>query len=195
MRVDIESLSGEAMSVITNAICWAMFAGDGREPIRSDIGELSIECSDEEIARVRSAADRLLIQLALYEQSVAQENPAPWIESTHADVWAAQFLAHAALSEDPEFTTDEGNLIGWFANAIERGRDAGIRSVPCMTAYEIVRCHNKGLPVWVQFGTDGDATWELVTDELVATLTTDIGQMVLHAYVSPNVGDPTPEGS
>jgi hypothetical protein len=40
------------------------------------------------------------------------------METTDAVVWAAEFMKIA-----PE--VDEGAMIGWFANAIENGRDAG----------------------------------------------------------------------
>jgi hypothetical protein len=46
--------------------------------------------------------------------------------TTDAAVWAHEFnLAFAALHEGCEL--DEGWLIGWFANAIEVGRDAGAK--------------------------------------------------------------------
>lgn len=196
MRVDIEDLSAEATHIVVNAICWAMFSGDGREVKKNDDGEPVIEMTEEEIARAKAAADRLLLQLALYEHSVAQEDTTPWVESQYGDVWAEQFLANAHEAEDPNvFLTDKGNLTRWFANAIERGWAAGRMSFPSMTTYDIVRCHRDGLPVFIQFGTDGDATWELVTDELVASLTTDVGQVAVRAYVSPSLGGPTPEGS
>lgn len=41
--------------------------------------------------------------------------------SFDGQVWAKAFLERAKL--DPKFATDEGNLIGWFANAIMRGFD------------------------------------------------------------------------
>lgn len=35
--------------------------------------------------------------------------------------WAKAFVERA--KKDPNFATDEGNMIGWFANAIMRGYD------------------------------------------------------------------------
>lgn len=44
-------------------------------------------------------------------------------DSTDAQVWAKEFVNH--VSQNPAIATDEGAMIGWFANAIEVGRRAG----------------------------------------------------------------------
>ncbi len=42
--------------------------------------------------------------------------------------WSRAFLARAH-NEDPEdFALSQGNLIGWFANAIEAGRGNGVKA-------------------------------------------------------------------
>ena len=42
---------------------------------------------------------------------------------TDAVQWAEAWLA--ALAENPQIPTDKGTMIGWFANAIMAGYDAG----------------------------------------------------------------------
>lgn len=42
-------------------------------------------------------------------------------ESMDAKLWAEAFVQRAKA--DPGFATDEGNMLGWFANAIMRGYD------------------------------------------------------------------------
>jgi hypothetical protein len=44
---------------------------------------------------------------------------------TDAQAWAQQFVQIAR--SNPSIPLDEGSMIGWFANAIEAGRDAGAR--------------------------------------------------------------------
>lgn len=43
------------------------------------------------------------------------------LQSFDARVWAKEFVDRAR--RDPSFATDEGNMIGWFANALMRGFD------------------------------------------------------------------------
>lgn len=47
------------------------------------------------------------------------------IGNTDAQTWAATFLE--TCKEHPAVATDEGALIGWFANAIMAGYDEGVR--------------------------------------------------------------------
>lgn len=50
---------------------------------------------------------------------------------TNARIWAQQFFVAriARLAQDGhDIAYDEGAMLGWFANAIEAGRDAGRRS-------------------------------------------------------------------
>ena len=42
-------------------------------------------------------------------------------QSFDAAVWAKAFVAH--VKANPEIATDEGTMLGWFANAIMRGYD------------------------------------------------------------------------
>lgn len=44
-------------------------------------------------------------------------------QSTDAVVWAKAFVEH--VRRNPAIATDEGTIIGWFANAIMRGWDEG----------------------------------------------------------------------
>ena len=46
------------------------------------------------------------------------------VSTTDARVWAQQFIL--TVSEHPQIPTDEGTMTGWFANAIEAGRGAGL---------------------------------------------------------------------
>jgi hypothetical protein len=48
------------------------------------------------------------------------------IGNTDAQVWAREFVKMAEAN--PAIPTDEGTMLGWFASAIEAGRDAGRRS-------------------------------------------------------------------
>lgn len=49
-------------------------------------------------------------------------------QSFDARDWAQAFIER--VKADPEFATDEGNMIGWFANAIMRGYDERARTDP-----------------------------------------------------------------
>jgi hypothetical protein len=44
---------------------------------------------------------------------------------TDAQVWAQKFIETQRIA--PDIATDEGTMIGWFANAIMSGWDAGAR--------------------------------------------------------------------
>lgn len=44
------------------------------------------------------------------------------IESSDPQLWAKEFIS--AISGDPKLALDEGMMIGWFANAIQAGRNA-----------------------------------------------------------------------
>lgn len=44
------------------------------------------------------------------------------LSTTDAQVWAKEFLR---IYETQDVVLDEGFMIGWFANAIETGREAG----------------------------------------------------------------------
>lgn len=48
-------------------------------------------------------------------------------QSFDARDWAAAFVAH--VQANPAIATDEGTMIGWFANAIMRGYDEHARKL------------------------------------------------------------------
>jgi hypothetical protein len=47
--------------------------------------------------------------------------------TTDAQIWAQEFMERFgwALRDEPACVIDEGLMSGWFANAIETGRNAG----------------------------------------------------------------------
>ena len=45
----------------------------------------------------------------------------PWPQTFDGQTWAKEFIRH--VQERPEIATDEGTMIGWFANAIMVGYD------------------------------------------------------------------------
>lgn len=45
----------------------------------------------------------------------------PWPQTFDGQTWAKEFILH--VQERPEIATDEGTMIGWFANAIMVGYD------------------------------------------------------------------------
>lgn len=47
------------------------------------------------------------------------------LSTTDAQVWARAFMERFGGLTVGEGTVDEGTMIGWFANAIETGREAG----------------------------------------------------------------------
>lgn len=47
------------------------------------------------------------------------------LDSTDARVWAKEWLG--VIAKYPDVPYDEGTMIGWFANAIETGRQAANR--------------------------------------------------------------------
>lgn len=49
--------------------------------------------------------------------------------TTDAKVWAEEFMRVARTQGEQFGLIDEGMMIGWFANAIETGRAAGVMSV------------------------------------------------------------------
>jgi hypothetical protein len=44
-----------------------------------------------------------------------------WPHTVDAQVWAQKWLEH--IAEKPSIATDEGTMLGWFANAIMAGYD------------------------------------------------------------------------
>ncbi len=53
---------------------------------------------------------------------VVWQSPVDLQHTTDALIWAREFRAH--LLKDPTLGTDEGRLVGWFAAAIEAGKNA-----------------------------------------------------------------------
>lgn len=45
----------------------------------------------------------------------------PWPQTFDGQTWAKEFIRH--VKDRPEIATDEGTMIGWFANAIMVGYD------------------------------------------------------------------------
>jgi len=45
----------------------------------------------------------------------------PWPQTFDGQIWAKEFIRH--VKARPEIATDEGTLIGWFANALMVGYD------------------------------------------------------------------------
>jgi hypothetical protein len=50
----------------------------------------------------------------------------------NARVWANEFVGF--VSNKPEIATDEGTMIGWFANAIMAGYDKGVVGIDALRA-------------------------------------------------------------
>lgn len=72
--------------------------------------------------------------------------------TTDAAVWAGVFLE---IDGENKLHGDEGAMIGWFANAIEVGRDAGHRAALRAVQPRILELLGKwGLPPWP--GPDGE---------------------------------------
>ena len=50
-------------------------------------------------------------------------------QTTDARIWAKEWLK--TIKKNPSIPTDEGTMIGWFANAIMAGYDAAKRKCKC----------------------------------------------------------------
>ena len=46
-------------------------------------------------------------------------------DTMDAQIWTTEWLK--TIKEHPEIPTDEGTMLGWFANAIMAGYDAGLK--------------------------------------------------------------------
>ena len=78
-------------------------------------------------ARLRVLAQRLKTpSIVVTMTSAGTEDPPDlsFSETTDARKWGRAFLDRLAMN--PDLASDEGTMIGWFANAIERGRSAGL---------------------------------------------------------------------
>lgn len=63
------------------------------------------------------------------------------LATTDAQVWARRFMeTQRAASAEGRTIVDEGTMIGWFANAIEVGRDAGRNPDPNPLVDAVARC-------------------------------------------------------
>lgn len=51
------------LAAVTNAICFEMFKDDGRPVLNPDTPNAQIDCTEEEVARGRRAAERVLKEL------------------------------------------------------------------------------------------------------------------------------------
>lgn len=56
-------------------------------------------------------------------------------QQTDALIWASEFVKTVEL--DPSLATDEGAMIGWFANAIMAGYDEARRKYEMVNLYEM----------------------------------------------------------
>jgi hypothetical protein len=69
----------------------------------------------------------LSLEIGVVEQS--------WPHTVDARVWVEKWMEH--LKKDPSIATDEGTMLGWFANAIMAGYDTAtlrcVRSNPVAT--------------------------------------------------------------
>src|SRR5574343_514685 len=67
-----------------------------------------------------------------------------WHETTDAVLWTRAWMKH--IEANPSIPTDEGAMIGWFANAImagyDAGRDAGERAGLCRAINSEQDCGN-----------------------------------------------------
>lgn len=97
-------------------------------------------------------------------------------ETTDAVLWAEAFqrtyrdLVHRGYTNPWEKPIDdEGWLLGWFANAIERGRSAGAAPFggvgQAMTGYEVAEAMDAGRKLLIRFLSGGDVTWWLAGDK------------------------------
>ena len=68
--------------------------------------------------------NRLLEMLESVHQTKPDSQQTDWRQSFDATVWAKKFVE--AVELNPSIATDEGCMIGWFANAIMRGYDHAI---------------------------------------------------------------------
>lgn len=63
--------------------------------------------------------------------------PPEFTRSFDATVWAKAFVQH--VHANPSIATDEGTMVGWFANALMRGYDEYKRERPWITRVERAR--------------------------------------------------------
>jgi len=63
-------------------------------------------------------------------------------QSTDAQIWAKEFISR--IKDNPEIATDEGTMIGWFANAIMAGYDEARRKYEMVNAHEATMRHVLG---------------------------------------------------
>ncbi|QZE11379.1 hypothetical protein SEA_JADA_9 [Streptomyces phage Jada] len=62
--------------------------------------------------------------------------------TTDARVWAEEFVSR--IKDNPEIATDEGTMLGWFANAIMAGYDEARRKYEMTNAHEATMRHVLG---------------------------------------------------
>lgn len=130
------------------------------------------------------------------------------LSSFDAEFWAESFqgiyrrLAHQGYANPWQQPIDDtGWLIGWFANALQRGFDEGRRTMPLMTGYAIADAMDRGDSVLVQFLTGDDGAVYLAderNDEYPDGTPSSwwrehVGQIAVAAYVSEEVGAPLPD--
>lgn len=97
----------------------------------------------------------------------------PFDQTTDAVAWAEEFQSiYVRLQAQKPHETpinDTGWLIGWFANAIERGVAAGAAPFggdgQAMTGYEVAEAMEQGRKLLIRFLSGGDVTWWLAGDK------------------------------
>lgn len=62
--------------------------------------------------------------------------------TTNAVVWANEFISR--IKDNPEIATDEGTMIGWFANAIMAGYDEARRKYEMVNYHDVTMRHVLG---------------------------------------------------
>lgn len=60
-------------------------------------------------------------------------------QTMDAAVWAEEFISR--VKENPDLATDEGAMIGWFANAIMAGYDEARRKYEMVNAHDTLMRH------------------------------------------------------
>lgn len=91
-------------------------AADGNRPVQIE----------RKLAATSDVANPASAAISSDKEGKAQEQVKRLHATTDAQVWAQEF--NDVLARQYNLRVDEGWLIGWFANAIEVGRDAGKRS-------------------------------------------------------------------
>jgi hypothetical protein len=85
-----------------------------------------VSVSNDEPGRVAERRYRYLKAQASHEGDAVSNVEMELVGNTDAQTWAQEFARIVRLN--PGIPTDEGTMIGWFANAIMSGYDEGVRT-------------------------------------------------------------------